>query len=77
MKEFRSKSCHKLLAKIVKAIPVNTKVEHSWERGERIKENSPIKPSTQRQEDTVIHIKCPKCGTMNSRVKEIQVIIEV
>ena len=75
MREFRCKSCHKLLAKIEGSIPV--KMTSGLEFESIGKENERLKPTTYRQEDLVVHIKCPKCGVMNSRVKEIRVFVQV
>lgn len=72
MNDFRCKKCHKLLAKIEDSIPVKARMDLV-----EVKENSTISPTEQRQEDTVVHIRCPKCKTMNSRVKSIEVIIEM
>jgi len=47
------------------------------EMRKHITENDEVKPTTYRQEDVVIHVKCLKCGTMNSRVEEIKMVSEV
>lgn len=74
MKEYRCKKCHRLLAKIDESIPVKI---GNFELESVSSEDALLKPTTYRQEDLVVHIKCPKCGTMNSRVKEITVKVEV
>ncbi len=73
MKRFECKSCHKLLAKIEESI----RLSEMMELADHVTEDAEIKPTTYRQEDLVVHIKCPKCGTMNTRVKETKIIAQV